>query len=557
MVSIEYLQTRVRETYFIKSLSEIYGWLSRDEQSALYALALYTDDPILEIGPWVGLSTACIAYGIRDSEKKRIFVTAEINPDFANFSPVGDGGQIGFFLSGDEETRGTCSVQEYKRLVKPILTKPDRAIGELRKNLTRLGLIDIVTIFEGTFSRAPDLGYKFIFCDATHNPYEISLTAKDLQPYLSPGTILACHDINRVNEKALRRYIAFDASFKIDSLFIGQVADQQYSQEKPSQGSKIHLPSRISRDSSVSIILPTYNRAHLLPRAILSVLDQTYQNFELVIIDDASTDETSQVVKDFDDPRIQYIRHERNQGASAARNTGIKASRGEYIAFQDSDDEWLPEKLERQMNAITHAPPEIGVVYSSFWQIRDNNKSVYPPRIRKLASLLPSKVRRLEGDIHDALLRGNLVTTQAALVRKTCFEKAGMFDERLPRFQDWELWLRVSKHYHFKFIDDPLLFVYPIPDSISTDSDKLIEAFKLILDIHYDKNKNRDGLLAQYLHTVGDLLYQHGNLKEGRTNLFQAARLSPFNTFYWLKALASLFGQKKKVPDGTLTYGIP
>ena len=110
----------------------------------------------------------------------------------------------------------------------------------------------------------------------------------------------------------------------------------------------------------VSVIIPTYNRAHLVGRAIRSVLNQTYQDFEIIVVDDGSTDNTEEVVKSFNDPRIRYIRHEKNRGGSAACNTGIRAARGEYIAFQDSDDEWLPEKLEKQMQVFENTPTGVG-----------------------------------------------------------------------------------------------------------------------------------------------------------------------------------------------------
>jgi len=117
---------------------------------------------------------------------------------------------------------------------------------------------------------------------------------------------------------------------------------------------------------SVSIVIPTYNRAGLLSRTIQSVLNQTYQDFEIIIVDDGSTDKTEEVVKSFNSKKIFYNRHEENKGANAARNTGIKASRGEYIAFQDSGDEWLPQKLERQMKVFENASPEVGVVYTGY-----------------------------------------------------------------------------------------------------------------------------------------------------------------------------------------------
>jgi len=96
----------------------------------------------------------------------------------------------------------------------------------------------------------------------------------------------------------------------------------------------------------ISVIIPSYNRANTIGRAIQSALSQSYQDFEIIVIDDGSTDHTEEVIRSFQDSRIRYIRHNRNRGGSAARNTGIHAARGEYIAFLDSDDEWLPQKLE-------------------------------------------------------------------------------------------------------------------------------------------------------------------------------------------------------------------
>src|SRR4030043_1337098 len=100
---------------------------------------------------------------------------------------------------------------------------------------------------------------------------------------------------------------------------------------------------------TVSVIIPTYNRAHLVGRSIRSVLNQTYQDLEVIVVDDGSKDNTAEIVRGITDPRIVFLKHEKNRGVSAARNTGLKAARGKYIAFQDSDDEWLPQKLEKQL----------------------------------------------------------------------------------------------------------------------------------------------------------------------------------------------------------------
>ncbi len=289
----------------------------------------------------------------------------------------------------------------------------------------------------------------------------------------------------------------------------------------------------------VNIILPTYNRAHLAGRAIKSVLEQTYQNFELIIVDDASSDNTADVVASFDDARIRYIQHTHNRGAAAARNTGIKASQGNFIAFQDSDDVWEPEKLDRQMVAFERSSLKVGVVYTGFWRMQGQERTQYPPRFRKWVHLLPTQ--RLEGDIHQALLGGNFITTQATLVRKVCFNEMGLFDEQLPRFQDWELWIRLSERYHFKYIDAPLVNVYATAGSISTDDAALLWAFQHIVDKH--KGADKDALHAHYAYVKGDLACRRERVQDGRRDLLAAVRLAPFRTAYWIATGLSFLGR--------------
>jgi glycosyltransferase involved in cell wall biosynthesis len=166
------------------------------------------------------------------------------------------------------------------------------------------------------------------------------------------------------------------------------------------------------KNPTVSVIIPTYNRENLIGRAIYSVLKQTYQDFEIIVIDDDSTDNTREVIKEFQrkDKRIKYIKHGKNKGGSAARNTGIREAKGKYIAFQDSDDEWLSGKLEKQIKMFKKAPLEIGVIYTGFWRIEEDKKEYIPS----------DKIIKKEGDIHIELLKGNFVTTQSIVVRKEC-----------------------------------------------------------------------------------------------------------------------------------------
>lgn len=281
----------------------------------------------------------------------------------------------------------------------------------------------------------------------------------------------------------------------------------------------------------VSVVLPTYNRARLLRRAVKSVLDQTYPNFELIVVDDCSTDGTEGVVKGFQDDRIRYIRHEKNQGAPITRNTGIRAAKGKYIAFQDSDDVWYSTKLEKQVNAFNSAPIDLGVIYTSFWLI-DNDKETMVPS---------SLVKHTEGKIHNALLAMNFVSLSSAIVKKECFVNVGMF-ENIPRFQDWELWLRISKYYSFKHLREPLVKVYRQSDSISRNTDVLISARKYILSKYYYELSKNSKLLSKHYSDIGIFLCSKGDIKEGREYFFKALSVHPFNARLLLWTIVSIFG---------------
>jgi glycosyltransferase involved in cell wall biosynthesis len=294
----------------------------------------------------------------------------------------------------------------------------------------------------------------------------------------------------------------------------------------------------------VSVVLPTFNRAYVLGRAVESVLSQTYRDLELVVVDDGSTDNTAQVIESFQDRRIQYVRHEHNQGAAAARNTGIRLSSGQYIAFQDSDDVWLPLKLERQLDCFGNTQSRVGVVYSWFWRTEGNRRDLCPSTLRRLASLLPGKARRLRGDISYALLRGNFVSAQTAVVRRECFERVALFDERLPRLQDWELWLRLSRHYHFECVDEPLVITCATQGSITGDYAALFKALELILDEHCDGSRESQELLAQVRHMMGDVYCRSGRPRLGRRMLCEAIRLSPLNAAYWIAGVGCLLGPR-------------
>lgn len=222
----------------------------------------------------------------------------------------------------------------------------------------------------------------------------------------------------------------------------------------------------------ISVIIPTYNRAHLLKRAINSVLNQTYKDIEVIIVDDCSEDNTKEVVNSIESKKIRYIRLENNSGACKARNVGIKKSSGEYIAFLDSDDEWCPDKLEKQYNYLIMNESNIVVCNYNYekW-----NKT-------KLA------MRKSNNFItYDELLYKNYVTTGAILTKKSILEDVGFFDESMPRYQDWELALRISKKYKIGFMDEPLLTLHYQQNSITNSTSK--KKKYIALEKMYKENK--------------------------------------------------------------------
>jgi len=222
------------------------------------------------------------------------------------------------------------------------------------------------------------------------------------------------------------------------------------------------MSGETSKSYLVSIILPTYNRAHIISRSIISILNQTYKDFELIVVDDCSTDSTREVIENYSkmDDRVKYIRNNKNLRPSGARNAGIKLSIGEFIAFQDDDVEWYPYKLEKQVNLLNMLPENFGVVYSGYYKLIKKEKIYIPENY-----IFPK-----EGNIHNSLLKGNFVDTPSILARKSALLDVGFFDEKLPMMEDWELVIRLSKKYLFKLIDEPLYISYDTPNSVNKQS---------------------------------------------------------------------------------------
>jgi glycosyltransferase involved in cell wall biosynthesis len=196
-------------------------------------------------------------------------------------------------------------------------------------------------------------------------------------------------------------------------------------------------------DPSVSVIIPTYNRGWAIRAAIDSVLAQTYRDFDLIVVDDGSTDDTAEILRSYG-PDVTVIR-QANAGVSAARNTGVRSAKGAFIAFLDSDDRWLPEKLRVQSDFFVSHPEAVICQTEEIW-IR-NGKRVNPKKVHKKPS----------GHIFKASLALCLVSPSAVMLRRDLFNEIGGFDETLPACEDYDLWLRISASHPVYLVETPLI----------------------------------------------------------------------------------------------------
>ena len=219
---------------------------------------------------------------------------------------------------------------------------------------------------------------------------------------------------------------------------------------------------------TVSIIVPTKNRAEYFAQAIQSALHQTFEDFEIVVVDSASTDNTRTIVENFKDKRIRYIRQDEDRGQSASRNEGVKHAKGEFVAFLDDDDLWFPAKLDKQLRKILKNP-NVGLVSTGRISFKDgfNVIKVFEPFVN--------------GKSFFSVLRKNCVgNCSTVMVRKRCFEKVGGFDENLPCVEDHDLWIRIAKKYQVDCLKEPLAWYRVHGKNVSFDSRRIIKAKQIM-----------------------------------------------------------------------------
>jgi len=302
--------------------------------------------------------------------------------------------------------------------------------------------------------------------------------------------------------------------------------------------------------TTVSVILPTYNRGSTIQRAVASVLKQTFEDLELIIVDDGSTDNTLDYLRSIDDPRVRIVALETNRGLGAARNAGIAHAGSPYLAFQDSDDEWLVTFLERQMAILTAAGPEFGACHCGKIQYgRDDQRNFGKRR----AAYMPDLARPVvEGDLYKEVLRHAIVSTQTLVVRTDLVRQIGGFDESLRIGLDWELSTRLTQITKYKFIDEPLVMTFLMPDSVSHR--RLAGAFTLqkILNNHADAYQQDARLHSEKLVDMARTYQKAGQWADARPFAAQALKRRPSARALatWAVGLAGpVFGDLQKPPD--------
>lgn len=225
--------------------------------------------------------------------------------------------------------------------------------------------------------------------------------------------------------------------------------------------------------SFISVVIPTYKRGHIVERALRSVLRQTHQDFEVLVVDDGSRDHTESVVTSFskEEPRIRYFCHETNRGAQAARNTGAKAAQGEWIAFLDSDDYFTLNSLEIRM--LVARNEGVKVVASKCSILKDDG------------SITDCETSAVNGYVYRDMLTAPGILNSGLLIAKEALEKVGYLDEKIISYQDWDTVIRLAKYYSFGFVAEPT-FIYDCRgnDTISQNLMREAEGYRQVFNKH-------------------------------------------------------------------------
>lgn len=272
------------------------------------------------------------------------------------------------------------------------------------------------------------------------------------------------------------------------------------------------------KDRHVTVIIPTHNRAAMIERSVQSALAQSYEDLDVIVVDDGSTDNTAEVVERIVDDRLRYIRREKNAGAQAARNAGVRAASGDLIAFLDSDDEWDPLKIELQVEKLSTCPPSVGMVYCGIRRIDQDGRTV------------PDRIPRYRGRLFERLLQKNIIGGMSvALIRADVLREVGPFDERLRARQDLDMWLRIARHYEIDFVPEKLVVYHLHRGRTSENKAARLQGTLALLGKLHDDLRERPAVRATHYYALARLYGQHGQRAAERRFLQRSlgARVRP------------------------------
>jgi glycosyltransferase involved in cell wall biosynthesis len=290
----------------------------------------------------------------------------------------------------------------------------------------------------------------------------------------------------------------------------------------------------------VSVIVPVYNRGHLVTATVASILGQTYQNIEIILINDGSTDNSLEVIRalQLENPDVIRIINQENRGQTIARNQGIREADGKYIAFLDSDDLWLPDKLEHQIPLFDDG---VGLVYGGVAFINERGETTgFDPCDTSV-----------QGHIYPQLLVKNRMTGGSVVVLSEALAKVGFFDPEFKAAENWDLWLRICKEYQARLVNKPVVQYRLHQNNMSKDVILMQDAKRQIMAKHCDRHSS-DKLIARYSRLAeADLFYKVGvdcfsqeQFGKAIRNFLQVMIISPFYEDTLVRLLRSLLGSK-------------
>jgi glycosyltransferase involved in cell wall biosynthesis len=264
---------------------------------------------------------------------------------------------------------------------------------------------------------------------------------------------------------------------------------------------------------NVSIVIPTFNREETIQRALDSVFQQTYDDFEAIVVDDCSTDDTLEVIKKYQDSRLQFYRFEENRGANAARNKGISLARGKYISFLDSDDKLHPEHIEQAVSTLESNSHDVAGVFTSYAVVEDGKtKNIKKPTKSTI---------NLEDILSSNIIGGFSCTT----FRKMIFQDIGYLDEELPSNQDWDFYIRVLSDYKMVGLSSVLLTIHTDTERISGDIDRRLEGKNKMINKHGEKLTNEG--IANLHDYCGYGSAKRGEYRGARKHFMSSIKASP------------------------------